>query len=66
MLLALAFTWTLVALTFIDADTTLLPDDLTPSYVEIRPLKANQSSDLAAMRVTLVEPGGQDERASLP
>jgi len=29
MLLALAFTWTLVALTFIDADTTLLPDDLT-------------------------------------
>lgn len=28
-LLALAFTWTLVALTFIDADTTLLPDDLT-------------------------------------
>jgi leader peptidase (prepilin peptidase)/N-methyltransferase len=23
------FTWTLVALTFIDADTTLLPDDLT-------------------------------------
>ncbi len=29
MLLALVFTWTLVALTFIDADTTLLPDDLT-------------------------------------
>jgi len=29
MLLALMFTWTLVALTFIDADTTLLPDDLT-------------------------------------
>jgi leader peptidase (prepilin peptidase)/N-methyltransferase len=29
LLLALAFTWTLVALTFIDADTTLLPDDLT-------------------------------------
>jgi leader peptidase (prepilin peptidase)/N-methyltransferase len=28
-LLALVFTWTLVALTFIDADTTLLPDDLT-------------------------------------
>ena len=28
-LLALFFTWTLVALTFIDADTTLLPDDLT-------------------------------------
>jgi leader peptidase (prepilin peptidase)/N-methyltransferase len=28
-LLALLFTWTLVALTFIDADTTLLPDDLT-------------------------------------
>jgi leader peptidase (prepilin peptidase)/N-methyltransferase len=28
-LLALALTWTLVALTFIDADTTLLPDDLT-------------------------------------
>jgi leader peptidase (prepilin peptidase)/N-methyltransferase len=28
-LLALCFTWTLVALTFIDADTTLLPDDLT-------------------------------------
>ena len=27
--LALAFTWTLIALTFIDADTTLLPDDLT-------------------------------------
>lgn len=27
--LALVFTWTLVALTFIDADTTLLPDDLT-------------------------------------
>lgn len=27
--LALIFTWTLVALTFIDADTTLLPDDLT-------------------------------------
>jgi leader peptidase (prepilin peptidase)/N-methyltransferase len=25
----LAFTWTLIALTFIDADTTLLPDDLT-------------------------------------
>ena len=23
------FTWTLIALTFIDADTTLLPDDLT-------------------------------------
>jgi leader peptidase (prepilin peptidase)/N-methyltransferase len=29
MLLALVFTWILVALTFIDADTTLLPDDLT-------------------------------------
>ena len=29
MLLALVLTWTLVALTFIDADTTLLPDDLT-------------------------------------
>jgi leader peptidase (prepilin peptidase)/N-methyltransferase len=28
-LFALAFTWMLVALTFIDADTTLLPDDLT-------------------------------------
>ena len=28
-LLALVFTWTLLALTFIDADTTLLPDDLT-------------------------------------
>jgi leader peptidase (prepilin peptidase)/N-methyltransferase len=28
-LFALALTWTLVALTFIDADTTLLPDDLT-------------------------------------
>jgi leader peptidase (prepilin peptidase)/N-methyltransferase len=28
-LAVLAFTWTLVALTFIDADTTLLPDDLT-------------------------------------
>jgi leader peptidase (prepilin peptidase)/N-methyltransferase len=28
-LLALLLTWTLVALTFIDADTTLLPDDLT-------------------------------------
>ena len=28
-LFALVFTWTLVALTFIDADTTLLPDDLT-------------------------------------
>ena len=27
--LALLFTWTLIALTFIDADTTLLPDDLT-------------------------------------
>jgi leader peptidase (prepilin peptidase)/N-methyltransferase len=27
--LALALTWTLIALTFIDADTTLLPDDLT-------------------------------------
>jgi leader peptidase (prepilin peptidase) / N-methyltransferase len=27
--LVLVFTWTLVALTFIDADTTLLPDDLT-------------------------------------
>jgi leader peptidase (prepilin peptidase) / N-methyltransferase len=27
--LALVFTWTLLALTFIDADTTLLPDDLT-------------------------------------
>lgn len=27
--LALALTWTLVALTFIDADTTLLPDNLT-------------------------------------
>ena len=26
---ALVFTWTLIALTFIDADTTLLPDDLT-------------------------------------
>lgn len=25
----LVFTWTLIALTFIDADTTLLPDDLT-------------------------------------
>jgi leader peptidase (prepilin peptidase)/N-methyltransferase len=29
MALALVLTWTLVALTFIDADTTLLPDDLT-------------------------------------
>ncbi|MBC8118699.1 MAG: prepilin peptidase [Burkholderiaceae bacterium] len=29
MALALVFTWTLIALTFIDADTTLLPDDLT-------------------------------------
>ena len=28
-LLALVLTWTLLALTFIDADTTLLPDDLT-------------------------------------
>jgi leader peptidase (prepilin peptidase)/N-methyltransferase len=28
-LLALAFIWTLIALTFIDADTTLLPDSLT-------------------------------------
>ena len=28
-LLALVFTWTLIALTFIDADTTLLPDSLT-------------------------------------
>jgi leader peptidase (prepilin peptidase)/N-methyltransferase len=28
-LAVLGFTWTLVALTFIDADTTLLPDDLT-------------------------------------
>jgi leader peptidase (prepilin peptidase)/N-methyltransferase len=28
-LLALVFTWALIALTFIDADTTLLPDDLT-------------------------------------
>jgi leader peptidase (prepilin peptidase)/N-methyltransferase len=27
--LALLFTWTLIALTFIDADTTLLPDSLT-------------------------------------
>ena len=27
--LAVAFTWTLIALTFIDADTTLLPDSLT-------------------------------------
>ena len=27
--LALVFAWTLIALTFIDADTTLLPDDLT-------------------------------------
>ena len=27
--LVLIFTWTLIALTFIDADTTLLPDDLT-------------------------------------
>ena len=27
--LALVFTWTLIVLTFIDADTTLLPDDLT-------------------------------------
>ena len=27
--LALLFAWTLIALTFIDADTTLLPDDLT-------------------------------------
>ncbi|MFN8737694.1 MAG: prepilin peptidase, partial [Betaproteobacteria bacterium] len=27
--LALALTWTLIALTFIDADTTLLPDSLT-------------------------------------
>lgn len=27
--LALVFTWALIALTFIDADTTLLPDDLT-------------------------------------
>jgi leader peptidase (prepilin peptidase) / N-methyltransferase len=27
--LALVFTWILIALTFIDADTTLLPDDLT-------------------------------------
>jgi leader peptidase (prepilin peptidase)/N-methyltransferase len=27
--LAIGFTWTLVALTFIDADTTLLPDSLT-------------------------------------
>jgi leader peptidase (prepilin peptidase) / N-methyltransferase len=26
---ALAFTWALIALTFIDADTTLLPDDIT-------------------------------------
>jgi len=28
-ILAIAFTWTLIALTFIDADTTLLPDSLT-------------------------------------
>jgi leader peptidase (prepilin peptidase)/N-methyltransferase len=28
-LLALLFTWALIALTFIDADTTLLPDDIT-------------------------------------
>jgi len=28
-LLALAFVWTLISLTFIDADTTLLPDSLT-------------------------------------
>jgi leader peptidase (prepilin peptidase)/N-methyltransferase len=27
--LALVFTWSLIALTFIDADTTLLPDDIT-------------------------------------
>jgi leader peptidase (prepilin peptidase)/N-methyltransferase len=27
--IVLVFTWTLIALTFIDADTTLLPDDLT-------------------------------------
>lgn len=27
--LALVFTWALIALTFIDADTTLLPDDIT-------------------------------------
>jgi len=27
--LAIAFTWTLIALTFIDADTTLLPDSMT-------------------------------------
>ena len=29
MLLGLALTWSLIALTFIDADTTLLPDDIT-------------------------------------
>lgn len=29
MAVALIFAWTLIALTFIDADTTLLPDDLT-------------------------------------
>jgi leader peptidase (prepilin peptidase)/N-methyltransferase len=52
-LLALVLTWTLVALTFIDADTTLLPDDLTLPLLWLG-LGANTFGTLIPLREAVI------------
>ncbi|MDZ7651177.1 MAG: A24 family peptidase [Burkholderiaceae bacterium] len=47
-MLAIGFTWTLIALTFIDADTTLLPDSLTLPLLWVG-LLANTQGVFAAL-----------------
>jgi leader peptidase (prepilin peptidase)/N-methyltransferase len=51
--LALIFTWSLIALTFIDADTTLLPDDLTQPLLWLG-LAANITGIFAPLRDAVI------------
>lgn len=51
--LALAFVWTLIALTFIDADTTLLPDSLTLPLLWLG-LLANAFNTFAPLRDAVI------------
>ncbi|HUN91228.1 MAG TPA: A24 family peptidase [Burkholderiaceae bacterium] len=51
--LALVLTWTLVALAFIDADTTLLPDDLTLPLLWLG-LAANLDSTFVPLREAVI------------
>jgi leader peptidase (prepilin peptidase)/N-methyltransferase len=51
--LALVFTWSLIALTFIDADTTLLPDDITLPLLWLG-LAANLFSSFAPLNEAVI------------